>query len=237
MGIATQRKLAEERAEAYRMHVEWALRQSGRHGRPIAYTAAATKLNERNIESPMGGQWRGVQLRRMTLRLGIEHPVARADFKEAQAQIYEMWKKDPHVTTTQVRARLRLPHPLGRPRIWQILKSLRQRAAKDSAAHRRVNWHIDRWTATRVRVAAIWTRQPELTARQVLKRFGPENAPTLRFVRRVLSKCWRASTNLTPHQLRNGRQFYRPYGAVNWNRRRTSTYGSRRRGSVRSRRA
>jgi len=42
-------KAALERAEAYRAHVEWALRQPGIRGRPISLRCAAEELNERNI--------------------------------------------------------------------------------------------------------------------------------------------------------------------------------------------
>lgn len=69
-------KAAMERAEAYRMHLEWALRQPGKYGRPISLRAAADKLNGRNIESPMGGRWWGPAIMRMGRRLGLHHPLA-----------------------------------------------------------------------------------------------------------------------------------------------------------------
>lgn len=50
-------RAANERAEAYRPFIEWALRQPGINGRPISFLAAAHKLNERNIESPIGAPW------------------------------------------------------------------------------------------------------------------------------------------------------------------------------------
>ena len=56
LGIAACVKAAMERTEAYRLHVEWALRQPGMNGRPISFSSAARKLNERNIEAPMGGR-------------------------------------------------------------------------------------------------------------------------------------------------------------------------------------
>ena len=56
LGNAAIKKAAMERAEAYRLHVEWALRQPGIRGRPISLRCAAEKLNERNIESPKGGR-------------------------------------------------------------------------------------------------------------------------------------------------------------------------------------
>jgi hypothetical protein len=59
LGRAALSKAAVEGAEAYRLHIEWALRQPGMCGRPISRRAPANKLNERNIESAMGGCWSG----------------------------------------------------------------------------------------------------------------------------------------------------------------------------------
>jgi hypothetical protein len=70
------RKVAVQQAEAYRVHLEWALRQPGWRGRPISVTAAADKLNERNILSPRGGRWWGETVMRMGQRLGLHHPLA-----------------------------------------------------------------------------------------------------------------------------------------------------------------
>jgi DNA invertase Pin-like site-specific DNA recombinase len=53
---AANSKAAMERAEAYRAHVEWALRQPGIRGRPISLRLAAEELNERNIPSPKSGR-------------------------------------------------------------------------------------------------------------------------------------------------------------------------------------
>src|SRR6202158_1853525 len=71
---AAASKAAMERAEAYRLHIEWALRQPGVFGRPISFRSAANKLNERNIESAMGARWSGQQLMRMGIRLGLQAP-------------------------------------------------------------------------------------------------------------------------------------------------------------------
>ena len=76
LSVAAKRKAAMEREEAYRVHIEWALRQSGTSGRPISVHAAAAKLNERNIESPMDGRWWGSCVMRMGQRLELHHPLA-----------------------------------------------------------------------------------------------------------------------------------------------------------------
>jgi DNA invertase Pin-like site-specific DNA recombinase len=41
-----------ERSEAYRVHIEWALRHQDESGKPISLNAAADKLNERNLPGP-----------------------------------------------------------------------------------------------------------------------------------------------------------------------------------------
>jgi len=75
LGRAALSKAAMERAEAYRLHIEWAFRQPGIGGRRISYRGAANQLNERNLESPMGRGWTGHQLQRMARRLGLNHPL------------------------------------------------------------------------------------------------------------------------------------------------------------------
>lgn len=166
LGRAALTKAAMERAEAYRMHIEWALRQSGRGGRPITFRSAANKLNERNIESPMGGLWRGHELQRMALRLGLHHPLGRLSRDVARAKVHAIWKEHPEFTAKQVIASLGLEHPLGTSRAWALLREFRMAAAKRSPVHKQVGWYLDHWTAARIRVSAIWKRHPEFTAKQ-----------------------------------------------------------------------
>src|SRR5258708_5226189 len=49
-------KAAMERAEAHRVHIEWALSRPGLDGKPISFRGAGGKLNELQIPSPMGGR-------------------------------------------------------------------------------------------------------------------------------------------------------------------------------------
>src|ERR1700692_2172161 len=48
---AALRKAAMERAEAYRVHIEWALGQPGFHGKPITFRGVGEKLNALQIPS------------------------------------------------------------------------------------------------------------------------------------------------------------------------------------------
>jgi DNA invertase Pin-like site-specific DNA recombinase len=172
LGMVAWQKAAMERAEAYRLHVEWALRQPGLYGRPIAFTAAATLLNERNIESPMGGRWGGVQLQRMARRLRLNHPPAVLHADAARARIQALWKEHPELTAKQVIARSGFGHLLGIQRARQWLKECRLAAAQGSRVHKRVDWRVDSRTAQRIHISAICKRHPEYTAKQVLKALG-----------------------------------------------------------------
>jgi hypothetical protein len=73
---AGRQRAAMERAEAYRPHIEWALRQPGIRSRAISLHAAAQVLNTRGIPSAKGARWSGEQLMRMGKRLGLQHPAA-----------------------------------------------------------------------------------------------------------------------------------------------------------------
>jgi DNA invertase Pin-like site-specific DNA recombinase len=199
LGVLATKKAAMERAEACRMHIEWALRQKGRNGKPITFNAAARELNARNIASPMGGLWWGIALQRMAARLGIDHPLARLSPQAALNRVYSIWKADPEVTARVLRARLQ-PQRMGLERVCNLLRECRRSSANHSAVHKRIGWFIDSRTAVRVRICTIWKRNPSLNARQVLHRLGPRFPPaTLRWVRTVLNQC-RANTNRAPNR-------------------------------------
>lgn len=102
LGRAALSREALERAQACRMVIEWALRRPGVNGRPISFRAAAIKLNERNIETPMGGRWRGHQLQRMARRLGLDHPVAYMPENLAPTRFRAVWEERPYLTAPQV---------------------------------------------------------------------------------------------------------------------------------------
>jgi DNA invertase Pin-like site-specific DNA recombinase len=76
LGNEAKSRAALERAEIFRPHIEWALRQPGLKGRPISLSRAAEVLNARRIPSPKGGQWGGEQVKRLGNRLRLRHPPA-----------------------------------------------------------------------------------------------------------------------------------------------------------------
>jgi DNA invertase Pin-like site-specific DNA recombinase len=200
LGIAASERAAMERAEAYRLHIEWTLRQPGMYGRPIAFTAAATKLNERNIESPMGGRWTGSQLQRMARRLRLNHPPAGLRLDAARTHIQALWQQHPGFTGKQVIASLGLRHLLGIYRARQLLRECRLAAAKRSPTHKKIGWWLDNRTAERIRISAICKRYPEYTTKQVLSKLGPQSSVRLRWVNQVMSECWPALGRHSPRQ-------------------------------------
>ncbi len=100
LALANAGKLraAVERSEGYRVHIEWAFRQPGVCGRAISCNAAANKLNELNIPSPMGATWSGDQMIRMARRLGLAPPPARISPKLSPVLVRKIWRQQPNVT-------------------------------------------------------------------------------------------------------------------------------------------
>jgi hypothetical protein len=197
-----------ERAEAYRLHIEWALRQPGFRGKRISFNCAADRLNERNVESPRGGVWTGNQLQIIAIRLGIYHPLAFLTREAARARVRAVWKQHTEFSGRQVAASASLEHPLGVCRTWKLLRECRVAAAKRDPVHKQVGWHLDKFTAARIEVGAIWRRHPEFTARQVMRDLGPKYQVTVPWVQKILRECWQASTRHSPEQRRIGRRFY-----------------------------
>jgi DNA invertase Pin-like site-specific DNA recombinase len=205
LGNAAIAKKAMERAEAYRPYIEWALRQPGMNGRPISYTSAANRLNERNIESPTGRSWKGEQLQRMAARLGLNHPLGRVARGVARARVQALWKKHPDFTAKQIKANFGFEHPLGYNRAFRLLKECRRDAAHRSPEHKRVNWYLDCWTADRIKISALTRRHPEFTAKQIIRRLRD---PFVRepWVQLVMRECRLASTRRAAAQRRVGRR-------------------------------
>jgi DNA invertase Pin-like site-specific DNA recombinase len=208
LGRATIVQEAMERAQANRVHIEWALRQPGLDGGPISYRAAANKLNARNIASPTGRRWRGHALQRMARRLGLHHPPGYLKDDIVYPRIQAIWREHPDCTAKQVVAGVGLEHRLGVRRAGLMLNQVRRAAAAHSSVQKSVGWHVDRWMPMRIRVGKILKRHPEFTGKQVIEKLGGDSLPRLKWVWQVMSEYHWASKRPPPQALRKGRRFY-----------------------------
>jgi DNA invertase Pin-like site-specific DNA recombinase len=210
LGGAALTKAAVERAEAYRVHIEWAFRQPTVYGdgRPISFRAAANRLNERNLESPRGGRWAGHQLEKMALRLGLNHPAGRLRREVAKARVRAIWNKHPEFTAKQVRASVGLEQPVGFTKIYKLLREFRMPAAERSSAQKLIGWRMDRLIAKRIRVSEILKQHPEFTGKQVFEKLGPNCSVGLSWVYRVIAEIHRGSLRVSPKQRQIGRRGY-----------------------------
>jgi DNA invertase Pin-like site-specific DNA recombinase len=200
MGGAALTKLATERAEANRAHIEWALRQPGKNGEPITLTAATNELNERNVQTPMGGPWRIEQVRNMALRLGIRRLPPPLSRDQARSKVFKMWRRNREITCVEVIARAGLERKMGRTRTLALLRGCRAAALRKRGAPVR---SVDRWSEARLQIKTIWKRHSEFTAEQVTEILGPRYWPRVKWVRNTLRQCWLASA--TPQEKRSGR--------------------------------
>jgi hypothetical protein len=201
MGRAAKTKAANERAEAYRLHIEWALRQPGLRGKKISLNRAADMLNARNIESPRGGSWTGTQMQVMAIRLGIYHPLSFLRWEVARAKVRALWRRHPDLSAGRAAVRL----GLGICRAEWLMRECRLAAARRDPTYKRIGWHLDRFTAARLRIAAIWRRHPELTAGEIRQKLRPRYYLRLEWVQQVLRECWR------PHAKPRHPMLPRPY--------------------------
>jgi len=208
LAAASLHKLAMERAEASRVHIEWALSQPGLYGRPITITWAANKLNEQQIRTPMGGQWSSTNISVMASRLGLSCQPTFLRFPDLRARVRAVWRNHPDFTAGQVIKSLGPANFVEHQRVWKILRECRQAAAQNSLWQKRVGWQLDRRTAARIRIGTIWKRHPEFTAKQVITKLGPKHSVRVPWVQKILRECWRASANYGPEQRRIGRRSY-----------------------------
>jgi DNA invertase Pin-like site-specific DNA recombinase len=202
---AGKRRAARERSELYRVYIEWAFRQQGICGRAISCNAAANKLNELNIPSPMGAIWSGDQLIRMARRLGLDPPPARISPRLSPNLVREIWKNQPGITAPEVIEKLGPKRPLGLDRAMKLLTRCRKDVASRSAMHKKIGWYIDRRTELRVRISATWQKHPEWTANQVIAKVGSQPLLSLRWVQRILRECRRGAPEERNMPRRTGR--------------------------------
>jgi DNA invertase Pin-like site-specific DNA recombinase len=208
LGNAAIAKAAMERAEAYRVHIEWALSQPGRSGIPISFSAAAQELNERRLASPLGGRWSSTSVQRMARRLGLRDRPACVPTEVLFTRARAVWTQHPGYTTQQIIAAMGPQYPVGIVRAKDIVKRCRESAAKKSWAQRQMGWRVDRRTVARIGISEIWKRHPDITAQQVIQVLGPQHAVRIRWVQTVLNDCWRAFVRPSLKRLRTGRRFY-----------------------------
>jgi DNA invertase Pin-like site-specific DNA recombinase len=204
---AALHKAAMERAEAYRVHIEWALAQPGLDGKIISFRGAGEKLNELQIPSPMGGRWSSMNVCDIAIRLKLREKPIRVSRKVLQERVEDIWKLHPDCTGQQVVKMLKPEYSICLARAWNFLRYCRDAAAKRCPAQRQMGWRLDRCTAARVRISTIWERHPEFTAKQVMKNLGPKHSARLPWVQKMLRECWQASAGHSAEQRRIGRRF------------------------------
>jgi DNA invertase Pin-like site-specific DNA recombinase len=205
---AALRKAAMERAEAHRVHIEWAINQPGIGGKPISFRGAGEKLNELHIPSPMGGRWSSMNVADIACRLGLREKPIRIPSQMLQARVDAIWKRCPNCTGQQVVEMLRPDYPMCLARAWRFLRNCREAAATRSRTQQRMDWRVDRRTVARILISEIGRRNPAFSAKQVIMRLGPKHPVPLQWVQKILRECWRASARLSPEQRRIGRRIY-----------------------------
>jgi len=213
LGMAAVQKAALERAEAYRVYLEWALSQPGRWGRPITYGQAARKLNERRLPSPKGRRWGANTVGNMCCRLGLPYRRGNTPPKILKAHVFAVLRRQPDLTVPQMEERLGPNYPVSDYRLYALMTSYRRAAFGRNPMQRQLRWPIDLRTAARVRIAEIWKQHPEYTTRQVTMRVRLELRPvghTLEqtWVRVILRECRRGSL-CYPRKRRSNRQVVR----------------------------
>jgi DNA invertase Pin-like site-specific DNA recombinase len=202
------RKAAMERAEAYRVHIEWALSQPGLGGKMITFRGAGEKLNALQIPSPMGGRWSSMNIADIAVRLRLREKPMRVPRKVLQQRVDAIWKSHPGCTGQQVVEWLKPEHSICIARAWAFLRNCRDAAVKRSPAQRETRWRVDRHTAARIRISTIWKRHPEFSAKRIVKNLGSKHSVRIPWVQKILRECWQASDRHTVAQRRIGRRSY-----------------------------
>jgi hypothetical protein len=208
---ATLRKASMERAEAYRIHIEWALGQPGIDGKAITFRGAGEKLNELQIPSPMGGRWSSMNVADIAVRLKLREKPIRIPHEVLQERVDAIWKSRRDCTGQQVVEMLKPGDSICLARACAFLRTCREAAAQRSPAQQQMGWQLDRRTAARIRISTIWRRHPEFTAKQVIRNLGPKHSVRLPWVQKILRECWQASDRHTAEQRRIGRRIYSPW--------------------------
>ena len=205
---AALRKAALERAEAHRIHIEWALKQPGIDGKTITFHRAGERLNDLDIPSPMGGRWSSTNVADVAVRLGLRKKPPRVPREVIQARVHAFWKVYPECTGLQVVEMLKPHHPICIARAWNFLRVCRETAARGNPAQREMGWRLDHRTRARMQIVAICRRHPELTAKQVIGRLKPKRGLPVQWVQKMLREYWRTSVGCKAKRRHVGRRIY-----------------------------
>jgi len=208
LGRAALRKGAMERAQAYRVYVEWALGQRGEDGRPISVSGAARKLNEQHVASPRGGHWEYSNLSKMAQRLGLYTPPVPAPYEITKARVLAIWKEYPDYAPAQIVRCLGPEPPIHKTRVYRILKPYWLARARRCPVYKKMGWPVDRLTVARVHIFAVWRRHPEFTAKQVVRRLRAKHSLSMWTVERLMRQCWRASARHSAKKVLIGRRCF-----------------------------
>jgi DNA invertase Pin-like site-specific DNA recombinase len=204
------RKAAMDRAEAYRVHIEWALSQPGLNGKPITFRGAGEELNALNIASPLGGRWSSMNVADIAVRLKLREKIPRVSRTVWQERVRAIWTQHPDCTVAELAALMKPKFSIGSTRAQAYVKRCRTEAAMRSPVQRRVGWQLDWRTTTRIRIGAIWAHHPEYTARQVIALLGPKHTASVPWVQKILRQCYRVSARPPPEAWLIGRRRYGP---------------------------
>ena len=210
LALAAVRQAAKERAEAYRVHIEWALSQPGIWDRPITFHAAAEKLNEQHLSSPMGGRWSGATFASMACRLGFRDRREPIPPRVLKIRVRAILKQRPDITVMKMMKTLRREYPIRDSRACELMRSCRQEVFGRNRMQKRIGWQVDCRTAARLRIAAIWRRHPDFTVRQIAKQVRNELRPKhtlgVLWVEGILRDCRRGFTRHRPRRPRAARR-------------------------------
>jgi DNA invertase Pin-like site-specific DNA recombinase len=182
-----KQKAAGERAELYRAHIEWALRQPSWHGAAISFHEAAKKLNAKGVPSITERSWSGAQVQRMARRLKLDHPQSFFIADDAlYAGVLKITSKSPLCTVDELVKHPHWSRPLGRGRVHKALRKYRSELVKSEPEYKRIGWQLDRWTEARIRVIRIKRKQPNLFAYAIYDQLIPNPGVTVHWVRQII---------------------------------------------------
>jgi DNA invertase Pin-like site-specific DNA recombinase len=187
MSKEARQKAAGERAELYRAHIEWALRQPSWSGGAISFHEAAKKLNAKGVPSITQRSWGGSQVQRMARRLRLVHPQSFfISDDELHAGLRKVLPKEPLCTVDELVKNPYWARRLGRGRVHKALRKYRSELVKNEPEYERIGWQLDRWTEMRLRVMRLKRKEPNLFAYAIYDQLVPNPGVTVHWVRQII---------------------------------------------------